>query len=82
MAMGSAALRVGLIGSGFMGRAHAYALAAAPKVFDLPIQPYLEMLADVDDETAARAAAALGFGRSTGDWRALIEDPEIDLVDI
>ncbi len=76
------AVRVGLIGSGFMGRAHAYALAAAPKVFDLPVELRLELLADVDDQVAARAAAALGFHRSTGDWRALIEDPEIDLVDI
>ena len=80
--MALASLRVGLIGSGFMGRAHAYALAAASKIFDLPIEPQLEVLADVDDETAARAAAALGFSRSTGDWRALVEDPEIDLIDI
>ena len=75
-------LRVGLIGSGFMGRAHAYALAAAPRIFDLPVAPTLELLADVDTETAARAAAALGFKRSTGDWRALITDSAVDVVDI
>ncbi len=74
--------RVGLIGSGFMGRAHAYALAAMPRLFDLRAAPSLELLADVDDETAARAAAALGFRRSTGDWRSLVADPAVDLVDI
>ena len=52
-------LRVGLIGSGFMGRAHAYALAATPRVFDLPVVPVLELLADVDAETAALLGGAI-----------------------
>ena len=75
-------LRIGLIGSGFMGRAHAYAFRAAPSVFDLPLYPELELLSDVDEETARNAAASLGFHRSTGDWRNLVTDPSVDLVDI
>ncbi len=75
-------VRVGLVGSGFMGRSHAHALRAAAGIFELPAAPVLELLADVDDEIAARAAKALGFSRSTGDWKALVEDPDIDLVDI
>ena len=75
-------LRIGLVGSGFMGRSHAHAFRAAPGVFDLPLTPVLELLADVDDAVADNAAKTLGFARSTGDWKKLIADPAVDLVDI
>jgi len=73
---------IGLVGSGFMGRSHAHALRAAAGVFGLPLTPSLELLADVNDDVAAKAAKALGFARSTGDWQALIADPAVELVDI
>ncbi|ATJ84694.1 Gfo/Idh/MocA family protein [Halomonas beimenensis] len=76
------ALNIGLIGTGFMGKAHAIALKAAPTVFSLPALPVCDLLAEVDDEMAARKARELGFARSTGDWRALVADPEVDVVDI
>jgi predicted dehydrogenase len=75
-------LRIGLIGSGFMGKTHAFGYATAARVFDLPFQPDLACLADVTEESAAKAAAALAFARSTGDWRALVAAPEIDVVNI
>jgi len=73
-------LRIALIGSGFMGRAHAMAFNAVGRAYDLPVTPVLELIADRDEETASAAAASLGFNRSTGDWRAAVADPEIDLV--
>ena len=75
-------LGVGLIGSGFMGRCHAVAFRAAPRLFDLPTEPRLELLADVDEPVAKEAARRLGFARSTGSWRALIEDRAVGLVDV
>ncbi|MHA1548445.1 MAG: Gfo/Idh/MocA family protein [Alphaproteobacteria bacterium] len=75
-------LRVGLAGSGFMGRSHANALRAVRGVFAPPLAPVLELLADVDEATAERAASDLGFARSTGDWREMITDERVDLVDI
>lgn len=75
-------LNVGLIGSGFMGRSHALAWRMAPTVFGLPVEPRLELVADIDAASAAKAAAGFGFRRSTGDWQALVADPEVDLVDI
>jgi predicted dehydrogenase len=75
-------LRIGLIGSGFMGKAHAFGYAAAARVFDLPFALELKSLADITEEAAARAAAALGFAHATADWRALVADPEIDVVNI
>ncbi|MCR4282118.1 MAG: Gfo/Idh/MocA family oxidoreductase [Bauldia sp.] len=76
-------LRIGLIGSGFMGQAHADAFRRAALLYPkLPARPVLAMLADRDEPTAAAAAARFGFQRSTGDWRRLVEDPAIDVVDI
>ena len=75
-------LRIGLIGTGFMGRAHVFAFASARKVFDLPMQPVLHTVADVTEEAAASAAAEFGFARSTSDWRTMVRDPGIDAIDI
>ena len=74
---------IGLIGSGFMGRSHSMAFRAVPGIFtDLGATPVLEILADVDAPTAARAAKELGYARSTGDWREVVTDPAVQLVDI
>ena len=75
-------LRIGLVGSGFIGKAHALAYRTAPAVFELPADIRLELLADVDAATASGAAQRLGFARSTGDWRELVQDPNVDVVDI
>ena len=75
-------LRIGLIGSGFMGKAHAFGYTTAAKVFDLPYEPELHTLADINDEAAAKAAAALGFSQATSNWRSLVSDPNIDVVNI
>ena len=75
-------LRIALVGSGFMGRAHAMAFAAAARTFELGVTPVLDILADRDAAAAADAARLLGFARSTGDWRAAVTDPDVDLVAI
>ncbi|MEQ4582502.1 MAG: Gfo/Idh/MocA family oxidoreductase, partial [Pantoea agglomerans] len=75
-------VRIGMIGSGYIGRCHAIAYAQAPTVFALKGKIVREMLAEVNPELAARQAATFGFARSTGDWRALVSDPAIDVVDI
>ena len=82
--MGSArrTLRLGLIGTGFMGQAHAFAYAAAPKAFDLAFDVVLDTIADVTEEAAAAAAAQFGFARASADWRAMIADPQIDVVSV
>nr|WP_172691005.1 Gfo/Idh/MocA family oxidoreductase [Agrobacterium larrymoorei]ASK49449.1 hydantoinase [Agrobacterium larrymoorei] len=76
-------LNIGLIGSGFMGQAHSDAYRRAGMLYrDLPAIPRLCLLADATEKLAADAAARFGYERSTGDWRNLVEDPEIDVVDI
>ena len=75
-------LRIGLIGTGFMGKAHVFGFASAQKVFDLPYRLELHTVADVTEAAAARAAADFGFAHATADWRSMVADPQIDVIDI
>jgi predicted dehydrogenase len=75
-------LGVGLVGSGFMGKSHAFAFGAVAQVFDLPLKPELTVLADRSDDIAKATARQLGFARSTGDWKNLVTDPAVDVVAI
>ena len=75
-------LGIGIIGTGFMGKAHAFAYRAALAAFpDIPV-PRLEMIADVNETLASKAAHQYGFARSSADWRALVNDPRVDVVSI
>jgi predicted dehydrogenase len=66
-----------------MSKAHSMAYAAMPMFFwPAPAIPVRAILADINDKTAAEAAARFGYERSTGDWRTIIADPSIDIVDI
>lgn len=76
-------LNVGMIGGGFMGKAHALAYAAMPMFFwPAPAIPVRHTIADVSDELATDAANRLGFAKGVSDWRRVIDDPEIHIVDI
>ncbi|QPC86178.1 gfo/Idh/MocA family oxidoreductase [Mesorhizobium sp. NBSH29] len=73
---------VGLIGSGFMGKAHAIAWSGVRAVYgDVP-EIRLACLADASDDLARRKASEFGFATATADWQALLADPEIDVVSI
>ncbi|MBO0662417.1 Gfo/Idh/MocA family oxidoreductase [Jiella sp. MQZ9-1] len=73
---------LGLIGTGFMGKAHALAYRAAGAVFgDLP-EIRLACLCDTPADRAAAMARQFGFSRATDDWRALVADPGVDIVAI
>ena len=73
---------IGLIGSGFMGKCHALAFRAVKAVFPHVPRPRLEVLADSTLEKAQASADQFGFARATGDWRALVEDPGVDVVSV
>jgi len=76
-------IRIGLIGTGGMGKAHATAFKNVPLVFgNQPGRPILEIVADVDAEALEEWAGAFGFARWTTNWREIVEDPSVDIVDI
>lgn len=73
---------VGLIGTGFMGKCHAMAWNAVGTVFPDLGRVKLVHLGEANAELARRRAAEFGFARSSGDWRAVIDDPEVDVVSL
>jgi len=71
---------IGICGGGYMGKAHAVAMASVGAVFNTALRPRLEMVAALSPESAQRYQKAYGFARSTGDWRVLVADPKVEAV--
>jgi predicted dehydrogenase len=68
-------LRVGVIGTGFIGPVHVQALRRIPYV-------KVACIAETGDELARAKAEALGVGEWCGDYRALLARGDIDAVHI
>lgn len=77
-----AEIGVGVIGTGFMGEAHARAMQTVVSAFEPALRPHLALVADLDAERAAATARRFGFARSTADWRSLVADPAVGLVSV
>ena len=75
-------LGVALIGTKFMGRAHSTAWGKCGQFFDLKRPPELRMVAGRNPEETCAFAAKWGWRNSTVQWRDLLSNPEIDLVDV
>jgi predicted dehydrogenase len=72
---------VGVIGFGWLGRAHSRSLARIPMLFrDRAYEPVLEICADPAPGAAEEAVSAFGFARGTADWRRVVDDPAVDAV--
>ncbi|WP_035425456.1 Gfo/Idh/MocA family protein [Halalkalibacterium ligniniphilum] len=72
-----------MIGAGFMAKAHSMAYASMPMFFtNTEATPYRKTIVDVTEELAKAAAERLGFENYSTDWRSVVEDPEIDIIDI
>lgn len=76
------ALRVAMIGYGFMGAAHSQGWRTAPRVFDLPAEPEMAVVVGRNTEAVAAAASKWGWAESATDWRDVIARDDIDVVDI
>lgn len=76
-------IRIGLIGTGGMGKAHATAFKNVPLVFgNEPGRPVLEIVADIEASALEKWAGEFGFARWTTNWREVVGDPRVDIVDI
>src|SRR5437588_8124687 len=75
-------LNVGLIGYGFMGRAHSNAFRKVGNFFDLEFQPVLKAVCARDETKVKAFAAKWGYESHETDWRKLIAREDIDLIDI
>ncbi len=75
-------LNVGMIGYGFMGRTHSNAFSQVNHFFDLPYRPVLKTVCARNAERARAFASQWGYETVETDWRAVVDSPEIDLIDI
>lgn len=75
-------LRIGMVGYGFMGRAHSNAYRRVNNFFDVPYQPVLQAVCARDAAKAQVFADRWGYASVETDWRKLVERPDIDAVDI
>jgi predicted dehydrogenase len=75
-----AEIGIGLIGGGYMGKAHAVAMASVGAVFNTALRPRLEMIAASSEASAERYRAAYGVARATGDWRKMVADSAVDAI--
>ena len=71
---------IGIVGGGYMGKAHAVAMSAVAAVFDTALRPSLEMICTTTPQGAAEKARQFGFARATADWRVLVADPRVEAV--
>lgn len=76
-------LNVGLIGAGFMGKAHSVAYSNMPKIFwPAPAIPVFKTVCDIEQSIAEEAKVRFGFEKCCTDWRDVVNDPEIDVISI
>ncbi len=77
-----APIGVGMLGYAFMGKAHANAYKTlAYMAWPPPLAPRLVSIAGRDERAVSEAAARYGFERYVTDWRELVADPEVQLLD-
>lgn len=76
-------IRIGLIGAGWMGRAHATAFENASRIFGVdPATIEIVAVADVSEAAAKDFAARFDVPRWTTDWHTIIDDRTVDVIDI
>ena len=75
-------INVGLIGYGFMGKAHSNAYRQVKAFFGGRVQPRMKVLCGRTAKAVKEAADRYGWEESCTDWRKVVSRPDIDLIDI
>jgi predicted dehydrogenase len=75
-------LNIGMIGYGFMARAHSNAYSKVNHFFDLQYRPVLKAVCARDETKAKTFAATWGYESVETDWRKLVARTDIDVIDI
>jgi predicted dehydrogenase len=75
--------RVGILGFGFIGKVHAYGYLNLPLFYDpVPLHARITHVVTGRSESAEKARATVGAEVAATDYRAVTENPEIDIVHI
>jgi len=75
-------LNIGLIGYGFMGRAHSNAYLKVNRFFDVGYQPVLKVACARKENKLKPFAENWGWQNTETDWRKLVEREDVDVIDI
>lgn len=75
-------VNVGLIGYQFMGKAHSNAYRQVNRFFDLPVEVGMHTLCGRNEAAVKAAAEQYGWDNIETDWRKVVENPEIDIIDV
>jgi predicted dehydrogenase len=75
-------INIGMIGYGFMGKAHSNAYCQAPRFFPCEYRPVLKALCARNAEKAKSFADNWGYESIETDWRELLKRDDIDAIDI
>jgi predicted dehydrogenase len=75
-------MNVALLGTNFMGRVHSNAWAQVGKFFGPGITPVMKVVCGRDALRTADFARTWGWAGCCSDWRAVMEMPDIDIIDI
>jgi predicted dehydrogenase len=73
---------VALIGQKFMGRAHSNAYLKVARFFNVPIRPIMHTIVAKDLISLAPFADRWGWKKYSTNWKEVVKDPAIDLVDV
>ena len=80
--MGKKNLNIGLVGYGFMGRAHSNAFLQTSRFFDVPYRTVLKAICARNFDRVKPFADNWGYESIETDWRKLVERKDIDVIDI
>ncbi len=75
-------LRVGMIGYRFMGKAHSNGWRQAPHFFPLDADIEMHTICGRNPDGVAAAAKELGWANTSTNWKEVVENPDIDILDI
>jgi predicted dehydrogenase len=75
-------LNVGLIGYQFMGKAHSNAYRQVGRFFDLPVEVGMHTICGRTEGAVKEAADKMGWDSYATDWRKVIEDPNVHIIDV
>jgi predicted dehydrogenase len=75
-------IAIGMVGYKFMGKAHSNAYRQINQFFDLPLRPHLKTICGREKPKVEKMAQRWGWMNAVDDWRRIIDDPEIKIVDI
>lgn len=74
-------VKIGMLGRGFMGKAHSNAYKKIDYLFETNFSPELVAIGATTLENAKNAAARYGFEKAYEGWKAVIDDPDVEVVD-